>query len=360
MSPISTITVFINTDFTCTTSFQHRSEPWKYMGTHTLLLFGMLIYYVVIAKYIPAALIVFTVLLHLCATGLLVSLAFIDPGILKKNLENFEYAEFQRIPVANEFLTGELRYYDRSYQFPIKSHQLKVKFCRTCMIYRPPRTTHCLECNVCVEKFDHHCPWLGNCVGKRNYKVFLPFVVTLALLVSIIIPQTIIIIARGYSQTSKTAFVFAIFLCLYIVGLGLFVYLVLALHIFLSTQNITTNEYCKRNWDVRSGNPFRKNACLKNCLKVFGNRTVAKSNPSDDIQQRLRKPTNKIEHANIFSSQATPTILMPPHMIPVIIRPNMPLPPLPAPLPSFSPAEMHAVGTVPMQMHNFRQSNNIY
>ena len=40
----------------------------------------------------------------------------------------------------------------------------------------PNSTFHCFECEVCIEGYDHHCPWVTKCIGKGNIKFFYVFV----------------------------------------------------------------------------------------------------------------------------------------------------------------------------------------
>uniref|UniRef100_A0A0E0JWH2 S-acyltransferase n=1 Tax=Oryza punctata TaxID=4537 RepID=A0A0E0JWH2_ORYPU len=51
------------------------------------------------------------------------------------------------------------------------------QLCITCKIVRPVRSKHCSTCDRCVEQFDHHCPWVSNCIGKKNKWEFFMFLI---------------------------------------------------------------------------------------------------------------------------------------------------------------------------------------
>ncbi|WVZ57028.1 hypothetical protein U9M48_007472 [Paspalum notatum var. saurae] len=51
------------------------------------------------------------------------------------------------------------------------------KECSTCKITRPARAKHCRICDKCVARFDHHCGWMNNCIGEKNIRYFVAFLV---------------------------------------------------------------------------------------------------------------------------------------------------------------------------------------
>ncbi|KNZ76633.1 Palmitoyltransferase PFA3 [Termitomyces sp. J132] len=52
----------------------------------------------------------------------------------------------------------------------------EYRYCEVDRIVKPYRTHHCRSCGTCILKYDHHCPWIGQCVGARNQKFFMNFI----------------------------------------------------------------------------------------------------------------------------------------------------------------------------------------
>ncbi|KAI9597864.1 DHHC palmitoyltransferase-domain-containing protein [Syncephalis fuscata] len=51
----------------------------------------------------------------------------------------------------------------------------RERYCHICRRPKPDRAHHCSQCNECVLRMDHHCPWVVGCVGYRNHKLFFLF-----------------------------------------------------------------------------------------------------------------------------------------------------------------------------------------
>eukprot|EP00931_Biecheleriopsis_adriatica_P069291 TRINITY_DN43158_c0_g1_i1.p1 TRINITY_DN43158_c0_g1~~TRINITY_DN43158_c0_g1_i1.p1 ORF type:complete len:536 (-),score=108.43 TRINITY_DN43158_c0_g1_i1:50-1657(-) len=110
---------------------------------------------------------------------------------VQQEFEEELLARFDKLSLAEEQMDlGEpdLKEADLFWNDVMADPRLKhLKFCRTCKIRRPPKSSHCSHSDNCVRDFDHYCFWIGNCVGARNHRAFLAFVLTTACLALVIL-----------------------------------------------------------------------------------------------------------------------------------------------------------------------------
>ncbi|XP_038682362.1 probable protein S-acyltransferase 23 isoform X2 [Tripterygium wilfordii] len=147
-------------------------------------------------------------------------------------------------------------------------------------IIRPVRSKHCHACNRCVEQFDHHCPWISNCVGKRNKKDFFIFI-TVATLTSFL--AAVVAVQRIWTGIPEVPIQETWIHHVAVRHPGVVVFLVLDIVIFVAAttltisqasqiaRNITTNELANairynylRSPNGRFRNPYN-HGCRKNC-----------------------------------------------------------------------------------------------
>ena len=152
----------------------------------------------------------------------------------------------------------------------------EYKICDTCYIIRPLRSTHCGICDNCILRFDHHCPWIGTCVGKRNYPYFLFFLVLLNLsqvfTVSVSIAHIVIQTLENkknkeYEKSdeikNKDSFlvgkvIMSLYLIIFVLLTMVFTTGLLIYHIKIVKQEMTTKEELKKFFKNPFGNPYQR------------------------------------------------------------------------------------------------------
>jgi len=151
-----------------------------------------------------------------------------------------------------------------------------VRICQWCYKAKPDRCHHCSQCNRCILKMDHHCPWVANCIGFYNYKFFMNMLFHCSMTTLLVVSTSYPILSRTMSHPDTfdykvsyfvmTAYILASVLCFIITAFFLF-------HIYLISVQYTTIEFCEKRSEEDSNfhtkQPYNRGWCL-NLNTVFG------------------------------------------------------------------------------------------
>ncbi|XP_044503702.1 probable protein S-acyltransferase 7 [Mangifera indica] len=233
-----------------------------------------------------------------------------DPGIIARNAYPPELEGYEGNTEVGPGQTPQLRL-PRTKDVLVNGVVVKIKYCDTCMLYRPPRCSHCSICNNCVEKFDHHCPWVGQCIGLRNYRFFFMFVFSTTILCLYVhafcwVYITKIMNGEGISlwkaMTKTPASIVLLiytFISVWFVG-GLTIF-----HSYLIGTNQSTYENFRYRYD-RHVNPYNK-GIIKNFKEVFF--TSIPPSKNNFRARVLKEPA--IQSRNVSGGFVSPNIRKP-------------------------------------------------
>ncbi|XP_064027338.1 palmitoyltransferase ZDHHC12 isoform X2 [Pogoniulus pusillus] len=167
------------------------------------------------------------VLLVLCSVLLYFSVSLMDPGFVKPEGAEAGEHEAQSMTLP---------------QVPSGIQDIPTRRCGYCLL-KPMRARHCHLCQHCVRRYDHHCPWLENCVGERNHPLFIVYlsVQLLVLLWGGQVAWSGLNFEQSWDWLKHNAVLLISFLL--IVTLSTVVLLLLVSHLYLISCNTTSWEF---------------------------------------------------------------------------------------------------------------------
>ncbi|XP_039362944.1 palmitoyltransferase ZDHHC12 isoform X2 [Mauremys reevesii] len=166
------------------------------------------------------------VLLVLCSVLLYFVVSLMDPGFVESDEE-------EKVGMNEE----------QGVMMPQFPSNVWLRRCGYCMLKQPMRAKHCQLCRHCVRRYDHHCPWIENCVGERNHPLF---IVYLAVQLVVLLWSFHVAWSGLYFQQSWEWLQHNIFLLLSFLVIAIFTIVVLLLlvsHLYLVSCNTTTWEF---------------------------------------------------------------------------------------------------------------------
>ncbi|XP_022253191.1 palmitoyltransferase ZDHHC5-like [Limulus polyphemus] len=235
------------------TKFLPAACAWTLLISTTTLFFAFPCLYLACEYHIAIPIVQGVITLFVLANFSLAT--FMDPGIIPKANPESDRSEDFRQPLYKNV--------------EINKVTVRMKWCMSCHFYRPPRCSHCSVCNSCIESFDHHCPWVNNCIGKRNYRYFFLFLIFLSIHIISILSTCIIFTLDHKGRLTDPAaivtfVVIGVIFLVFIPILGL-----TGFHLVLVSRGRTTNEQVTGKF--RGGyNPFSRGGWANICFMLLG------------------------------------------------------------------------------------------
>jgi len=255
-------------------------QPYVFYLTCALVIIISGLFFAFDCRYLwlrlTPAIAIIAVLIFIFVLASLIRTSWSDPGIIPRATPEEAYdieRQMEALTAASAGLTPDIYQPSRLRDISVNGVAMKLKYCPTCKIFRPPRASHCSSCDNCVDRFDHHCPWVGNCIGRRNYRYFYLFLVSVSLdcvYVCAFSVTTLVLdsFENGFITALKTyptsivEAVVAFFSLWSVIGLAGF-------HTFLAACNLTTNEDIKKSYTkAEQKNPFSRGSMLTNYCEV--------------------------------------------------------------------------------------------
>jgi palmitoyltransferase ZDHHC9/14/18 len=128
-------------------------------------------------------------------------------------------------------------------------------------------------CDNCVDAFDHHCPWFGNCIGRGNYNRFIISIACIALTtlnsLGVCIASLVVNSVGSNIGNAITSYPASLAVLIYSLLFSWFTIGLFGFHLVLIYNGTSTNEYIKGHLD--KWNPYSR-GLVGNCMQIFKRR----------------------------------------------------------------------------------------
>lgn len=161
---------FILSEYEECPCFQKHRPIKKVKRSPTIIIGGLLLNAAIVASFymglidnlfntdsswLNRSMVLVCIFFFLCSATFFLASIYVEPGYL---VPKFDFLE-----LIDNFLENNIHL---------------ENLCVYCQVIITENSFHCTICNRCSDNYDHHCPFINNCLGTRNHKYFLLFLLS--------------------------------------------------------------------------------------------------------------------------------------------------------------------------------------